>query len=184
MKNWKEKKSGTGFVFSSLTNPPAWLMIQPQPAWVQHNNNKSLFWCTQQSGNGSGIHGKKKKIFFYDCMDSYSLYLNDKMCFSFQMWAAQESPQSCNSWFSWTASIIGQRENCFESHSFFSLHLFCIKKPEKYFLCFRFSFCLTPLHSKLPIMLTNLSGFLVKIISLKLIFRHVLCQKKTAKQWK
>lgn len=30
-------------------------MIQSRPARVQHNNNKSLFWCTKQSENGSGI---------------------------------------------------------------------------------------------------------------------------------
>lgn len=86
LKNRKKKKSGTEFVFYSLTKPPAWLMIQPQPAWVQHNNNKSLF-CTEQwkwdfcaclLKSVREKSGKKKICFSYDRMDSYSLYLNDK----------------------------------------------------------------------------------------------------------
>lgn len=171
-------------------------MIQPQPAWVQHNNNKSLFWCTEQSDNGSGISApvclkvweksqEKKICFSYDRMDSYSLYLNDKSVSLFERGLFGSHHGAATADLAQRSTLNGinycpQADDCFESQTFF---YFVSRIRNNIFCAFAFPSVLEA-RTLAIIVPTNLFGFLVSIISLKLISWRALHQKITAEWWK
>lgn len=148
LKNRKKKKKVEPNLFST-----AWQNLQ-HDWWFSpnlHESNITTINLCFAPNSGSGIsapvclkvweksQGKKKNLLFLRPYGQLFSVFKWQICFSFRTYAVQESPRSCNRWFSiafnteWHQLLVNRQTTALKVRASFRFICFCIRNLKQYF---------------------------------------------------